>query len=353
MTPNGEGRALNAHPYPRAARPTRARLPGHGAFVISLDFELQWGVRDLYPPDGGAYRANLLGSRQVIPQLLDLFEEYDVAATWATVGMLFASSRDELQHFQPASLPHYADPRLCPYDEPVGADEAADPLHFASTLIDAIQARPKQEIATHTFSHYYCLEPGASRESFAMDLASAVAIAAERGVCLRSIVFPRNQVNPDFADLPGQVGIVTYRGAERHPLYRAANSTDYNRIVRRGGRLVDAYVGVSGANITRWADVLEPNGLCNVPSSAFLRPVTPRLARLERLRLRRLGAAIEQAAVSGGIFHLWWHPHNFGLYRAENLAFLRAVLEIVASCRQRHGMQSVSMAGIAEAVGCP
>jgi hypothetical protein len=64
-----------------------------GALVISLDFELLWGVRDLYPADGGTYRANLLGARTAIPKLLQLFEEFEIAATWATVGMLFANSR--------------------------------------------------------------------------------------------------------------------------------------------------------------------------------------------------------------------------------------------------------------------
>ena len=62
--------------------------PPFGALVISLDFELHWGVRDKRPVDG-PYRENLLGAREAIPQMLDLFEEFGVAATWATVGFLF------------------------------------------------------------------------------------------------------------------------------------------------------------------------------------------------------------------------------------------------------------------------
>ena len=67
--------------------------PGFGALVISLDFELHWGVRDKRPVDG-PYRENLLGAREAIPRMLDLFEEFGVAATWATVGFLFAKNRD-------------------------------------------------------------------------------------------------------------------------------------------------------------------------------------------------------------------------------------------------------------------
>src|SRR5262245_8758504 len=48
--------------------------------------------------------------------MLDLFAERDVGATWATVGFVFCGSKDELMEARPRLLPHYADPRLSPYD---------------------------------------------------------------------------------------------------------------------------------------------------------------------------------------------------------------------------------------------
>ena len=75
--------------------------PAFGALVISLDFELHWGVRDKRPADG-PYRENLLGAREAIPRMLDLFEEFGVAATWATVGFLFAKNRREREEFSPS-----------------------------------------------------------------------------------------------------------------------------------------------------------------------------------------------------------------------------------------------------------
>ena len=99
--------------------------PGFGAFVVSFDFELHWGVRDHMPPDG-SYRQNLLGSRVVIPRLLKLFEHYDLAATWAIVGFLFASSGKELARFRPAILPEYSDVALNPYAEPTGSGSIPD-----------------------------------------------------------------------------------------------------------------------------------------------------------------------------------------------------------------------------------
>ena len=77
--------------------------------------------------------------------------------------------------------------------ETTGDNEDDDPMHYASSLIARIAKTPKQEIATHTFSHYYCQEPGETREAFAADIASAMAIARRYGFDIRSIVFPRNQ----------------------------------------------------------------------------------------------------------------------------------------------------------------
>jgi peptidoglycan/xylan/chitin deacetylase (PgdA/CDA1 family) len=322
--------------------------PDFGAFVVSLDFELLWGVRDGYPSDGGAYRANLLGGRAAIPRMLDLFEEFGVAATWTTVGFLFARSRQELLCFRPTTLPAYADSRLCPYREPVGLGEDDDPLHFAPSLIESIRACPSQEIGTHTFSHFYCLEPGSTRAAFKADLDSAIAIAAEHGLQLRSIVFPRNQFNPDYADLLVEAGVTCYRGTERHSIYQAASVAHANRAHRRGARLLDAYLGFSGPNVQTWQDVPQASGLSDVSASCFLRPYSPRLRHLDSLRLHRIARGIQRAASTPGIFHLWWHPHNMGLHVDDNFRFLRNVLEVFAWCRERHGMRSLTMAEVAD-----
>jgi len=65
-----------------------------GRLVISLDFELLWGVRD--HADRKTYGANVLGAREAIPRMLDLFAESGVRAIWATVGFLFCETKEEL-----------------------------------------------------------------------------------------------------------------------------------------------------------------------------------------------------------------------------------------------------------------
>lgn len=324
-----------------------ARRPG--AFVVSLDFELHWGVRDRHAP-GSPYARALLGARTVVPRLLDLFEEFEVAATWATVGFLFAASREELERFEPSLRPAYLDRTLAPYGEPLGADETEDPLHFAASLVRRVQRTPRQEIATHTFSHYYCGEAGQNRETFRADLSAACAIAAHRGVRLRSIVFPRNQHNPAYDDILVESGIEAYRGNPRSDMWRFGDARESARPWKRTARLVDAYAGAAAPSTTSWEEVPQPNGLSDVRASCMLRPYRPALRHLERLRLRRIRRGLHFAARAGRIFHLWWHPHNMGVHQQENLDFLRRVLIEFAACRERHGMRSLSMAGVHDAV---
>jgi hypothetical protein len=312
-----------------------------GAFVISLDFELHWGVRDLFPLSG-AYTANLEGARTAVPKMLELFEQFDIAATWATVGFLFARSKEELLSFYPKIKPVYTDKKYDPYLEPIGKGEHDDPLHYAPSLIEQIIHTPKQEVGTHTFSHYYCLEAGQTAEAFRDDLLSAIAIAKTWNINIRSIIFPRNQVNPEYVKIMLETGITIYRDNEPSWFY-GAGAMDEHSLPKRAGRMIDSYVPLTTHNLGEWQNIKQSNGLYNIPSSRFLRSYNPKAAPLEALRLHRICQGITQAAKENKIYHLWWHPHNFGIYQEENLNFLRKILEHVSKCRENYGMQSLGM----------
>ena len=84
-----------------------------GKLIVSLDFELFWGMLDVCPLE--AYQDNVLGGRKAIPELLKLFQKYGIHATWATVGFLFAKDYEELKTYFPGLLPTYANSELDPY----------------------------------------------------------------------------------------------------------------------------------------------------------------------------------------------------------------------------------------------
>jgi hypothetical protein len=179
-----------------------------------------------------------------------------------------------------------------------------------------------------------------------------VAIAERQGVHLRSIVFPRNQVNGAYLDLLPEFGLTSYRGNPRRWMYGGSPSGRSTAVARRAGRLADTYVG-GIRQAGSWSDVLQANGLCDVPASRFLRPYTSRLRRLDPLRARRIRQELRFAAADHGIYHLWWHPHNFGVHLEQNIEFLRGVLEDFADCRERHGMRSLSMSEVAALASAP
>lgn len=338
---------MSAHASPASpARPGAApRAPG--ALVLSLDFELHWGVFDVQAPDG-PYGPNLHGARRAVPAMLELFAEQGVGATWATVGLLMARSRADAERLSPAVRPAYRDPRFSAYDVPVGEGEDDDPLHYAPSLVRSIADTPGQELATHTWSHFYCLEPGQTREAFAADLAAAVEAARPYGAPMRSIVFPRNQHNPAYDDVLRAAGITAYRGNPRGWMHRPTAGRGETRVLRLA-RGLDSYVPLAGGHTWAWSDLRRENGVCNVPASFFLRPARPGSPAMDALSLRRLQRAIVSAARAGRVVHLWWHPHNFGVNLDRNLDRVRALLDTFHACRARWGMRSLTMAQAAEA----
>src|SRR3979411_1425968 len=199
----------------------RSRAVQYGTFVISLDFELLWGVRDKRTI--ADYGANVRGVRDVIPALLDLYAERDIACTWATVGLLFFGTNEAMLPALPARKTDYANPLTSPYPylAEVGADEERDPYYYGLSLIRRILGYPAQEIGTHTFSHFYCLEEGGSAEAFRAHSEAAAAAPAHLGVNLASIVFPRNQVSPAHVAVSREFGLRAFRGNERVWFHRA------------------------------------------------------------------------------------------------------------------------------------
>lgn len=326
----------------------RVSYPNFGALVISLDFERHWGIRDREGVNG-SYEANLSGEREAVLKMLDAFREFEVAATWATVGFLFADSKEQIELHTPKVKPEYLDGKLDSYREEIGLSEEDDPFHYAPSLVEKIRGCPRQEIGSHTFSHYYCLEPGQGEASFRDDLRSAASIARTKGVEMKSIVFPRNQHNPHYEDLLLQNGISCYRGNQSAWMYQAANTSDNRRLSKRLCRLADTYLNLAGHHTVRWDQIARGNGaLCNVPASFYVRPFSPLLESLDFLRLRRIEQSMRYAAEKREIVHIWWHPHDFGTHTDENIAFLKKILRTYQELRRTHRMKSLSMSEVAD-----
>lgn len=322
----------------------------NGHFVISLDFELHWGVFDVRKVED--YKENLLNVSLVVKRLLELSDRYNVKLTFSTVGFLFAENKTELLKYSPKLKPSYTQKEFSPYPliESIGELENEDPYHYAKSLIKEIIKNGNHEIGTHTFSHYYCHELGQTAEQFEADLKAAVAIAKPLNIDLKSIVFPRNMIDANRAtDVPYlkaclKHGITSYRGKEKAFIYNIHTTKPYHGwLLFRLLRILDAYINITGYNTYIIKDNLKKNNLLNLPSSRLLRPYVKSLSFLEPLKTRRIKKAMKHAAKHGELFHLWWHPHNFGTHIDDNFSNLEKVFKTYKTLNETHGFKSETM----------
>ena len=291
------------------------------------------------------YRERMSKEREVIPTMLKLFESQGIHATWATVGLLFHSSLEELLESLPDIRPTYENEKLSPYPyimtSEIEKEEAEDSVHYAKTLVSAIRNTKHQELSTHTYSHYYCLEHGQTGEQFAADLEAAVRCAGKLGIKLNSLVFPRNQCNEAYIPLLAKYGIKAYRGNPQHWLYESGYSTS-DSIIKRIMRLADSFVNISGHHCYSYHQFrTEPSA--NFPASLFLRPYSRKWKSFERLRQRRLLSAMTHAARNGLICHIWWHPYNMAEEMEKNMSFLHKLVSHFNWLQSEYGMESKSM----------
>lgn len=311
-----------------------------GTFVISLDYELLWGVWDVTTKE--KYGDHIVGVQKVIPALLELFNTYNIKATFATVGILFAKDKEELLSFLPTIKPTYSNTAYNVYANEfntIGNNETDDPYHFGYTLFDMIK-NSSHEMATHTFSHYFCLEDGQSAEEFDADIKAAIQIASNKNIAMNSLVFPRNQINEAYLPFLQNNGITVYRGNPVSWIYKPRMFAAEIPLVRLC-RLLDTYLPISGNNT--FLIKRKPGLPVNIPASRFLKPYNKNLAWLEKLKLKRIKNEMTHAAKKKELYHLWWHPHNFGVDIKENMQNLSVLLDHFSYLNKEYGFINLTM----------
>jgi hypothetical protein len=224
-------------------------------------------------------------------------------------------------------------------------------LFFGRPLVEQILATEGQELASHTYSHFYCGESGVTAEQFAADVECQQAIFSENGVKATSLVFPRNQVLMEYLGIASASGITSYRGNQDHWIYRDGHFVPFGsagRLVRKA----DGYFPLSANHVAHCDNVLPSGKLVNVPASLFLQPTLGNRV-LDLLHLNRVKKGMLAAAKSDGVFHLWWHPHNFGTNLERNLDNLESILQFYLFLAEKYAMHSVSMSAVADAFPIP
>jgi len=312
-----------------------------GIFNISLDFELHWGRFDKVALDekGKLYFDN---TRAMFPEMVRLFLEHEIHVTWAIVGMLYHPDATAWRNHIPEELPQYTNKEFSSYEwvQKYGLTEPLDVYHFAPELIELIEPHSVFEMATHTYSHYYCKESGQTAASFRADMEMAKRVAANRGHMLRSLVFPRNQFNNEYLQICTDLGIEVVRS---NPAVWYWDENRPESLLKKIFRTGDAYTGLLGNKIVKLRDI-DVNAIpVQLPASRLYRAWTSKSGLLNKLKMKRILNEMTAAAREGAYYHLWWHPHNFGWNPKECLNELNIILTHYKVLEKKYGFMSLTM----------
>ena len=311
-------------------------------FVISLDFELAWGSPEKW--GDSRYLENSMRATEAARKLLEAFKEYDVSCTWATVGALFCENKEQFLEYAPEEnlRPTYDLQSNSPYNKLSFITPQNQESFFCPSIVQSIIEAPKQELGSHTYCHYYCLEQGQSLEQFAADTTSCKRVASLFNHSNTSFVFPRNQVNKEYFDVLSQHGITAYRGGEGSYVWKTRSRAERTKLLR-AFRILDSYVPLSKNTAHPKAETF-PYILANLPSNRFFRPVSQADALFGRLKLSRMTRELRSTACTGGCYHVWFHPINFVSHFQQNMNMLKKFLDVFCRLRDEKRIIDKTMA---------
>ena len=311
-----------------------------GVLCISLDFEKYWGLHDLV--DIKARAQDFIKVSASVDRLLDLFNRYGIHCTWATVGLLNHSDLNTLLTANSDAHVPYNNQTYNPFPLEKHQLSTVDQQSFtAKKEIEKIISAKHQELASHTYSHFYSLESGQTTADFQHDLDQ---FKQTIPVPVESIVFPRNQVKTEYLNLCHQAGIKTYRGNQDNRFWHNSDF-ESESFFKKMGRTLDAYIRLTADNFTDWTALQATTELINIPASRFLKPYhLPK--PIESLKVNRIKAQMTRAAKLNKIYHLWWHPHNFSRHTDENFVQLERILDHFKTLQNRYQFESLNMSEI-------
>ncbi|QKY15579.1 polysaccharide deacetylase family protein [Halorubrum sp. CBA1229] len=286
-----------------------------GIFTLSLDTELAWGMFD--KDNVGDYENAYRNTPDVVDHLCNMFDEYDISATWAIVSHLLMDC-DKAHTDRTSPNFEWIDDWFAELPCVNGFD---DVLWFAPWLIDRLQAcETAQEIGLHGSTHMQLGADGCSRQHAEEEIDVAVKTLREHGLEPKSFVFPRNDVG--HVDVLREHGIKVYRGRDAYWYERAS----VPNIIKPPCRFVDEAV----RGTPPVTEPIEHNGILEIPGSQTFRPshdgwqYTPGECSVERAK-----KGLERAARTGKTFHLWFHPFNLGHSPEKDCHRLERILMIV------------------------
>jgi hypothetical protein len=283
-----------------------------GKLTISIDLELAWGVWDTVTAED--LRLAETAERPICSALLQLFDRHGIGATWVTVAALL----DE------ASAKERPGSKSCWY---------------APDVIERIAgARMRHEIGSHGGRHIYFNRISEAQASDDVEFAKSV--HHRHGLGFVSFVFPRGAVG--HPDLLARAGLRVVRSRDVGLLRTAHHG---GRLAARAANFAEQFFPVPPhpAFVEKLGTLTDiPGSMQMIGRNGLRRFVLPAVTRA------KLTMGLERARVSGGTFHLWFHPSNFYYRRDEQLGVLDSFLERAAAEAGRGRIEICTMGSYAQ-----
>jgi len=302
-----------------------------GVFLLSLDFEALWGaIGGLNKNEFNSFYNHVKDDEKIVNTLLEVFAEYNIHATWATVGAMLCNNKEEALQYVRNDI-YY--PKWDISIKQFISNIQEPSLFFMPNLVRTVASVQGQEIGSHTFSHYYGNELGVSDDLLKQEIESSKLIFSKEGYSIKSLIMPRNQVENLNTDILTQNGIIAVRGRNHSPKRGALG-----RVIN----FLDSYLPIF--QCTYALPVCPGMGIVDLKASLFFRSFFKKLRVLEGLKLWRIKTAMTQAAKKGECFHLWFHPHNLGNNLEYNITTLKKIFKHYHNLSIKYGLQSLTMA---------
>jgi hypothetical protein len=297
---------------------------GKSQFILSFDCEGKWGMAS----DPAMVNSHAIGDTSLkwaYQQILESLDQFSIPASFGVVG-LFAQ---DLSAFETFDAAHGAEPAYAYwFHNPKAAFRAGNTDGwFYPTLIEDIQNCKIHEVSSHSYTHLPFHNESVTREIVENELRTMNQFMQSKGVSLQSMIYPRNQVA--HTDLLPEFRISGYRDSNDK---RSAYGSKI-------GTLVDEFNVFSKSSAHSRQEVP-----IKIPAGYFLNWKNgPRLVIPPTITVRRFNHLLDHAEKTGGVVHMWLHPHNLITGKNQVQLFNR-VLQSVAQ-RQSQGSLSVLTMG--------
>jgi len=284
-----------------------------GTFIFSLDCEGYWGMADMLA--NGAtpgWRSALLA--QTYARLLDLFERFEVPATWAFVAA-FVHTPEEMQsctYLTKERITYRGQDWAAAFKTSWAAGDTDGWL--CPEALELVRRSGAHEIAAHGFSHLPLDETDTTAASAGRELDLLAAFWEAHGLGPDTFVFPRNQ--------PGHLEQLGERYAAYRPPHRLEVRRDAGARLLRLLDEVNPFVNPVGHSSPTRRPAALPSAMLLNHRAGGRRLVPPAITLM---RARRL---LQRAIETGSVVHLYSHPHNF-LTGHRQLELLAEVLKMV------------------------